>query len=118
MLENTQKRHQREKNKILDSDPDKLNIQNIIDRETKEFKQMLDLLIYQQKNYDENFKQFSKNNYLLSSDFDNIFSDNLSSLSQKNEKFLNRNKNISDSDKYKDVKKYIAKKNASTKNKK
>ena len=118
LLENTQKRHQREKNKILDSDPDKLNIQNIIDRETKEFKQMLDLLIYQQKNYDENFKQFSKNNYLLSSDFDNIFSDNLSSLSQKNEKFLNRNKNISDSDKYKDVKKYITKKNASTKNKK
>ena len=98
LLDNTKKRHEREKQKI-EQDPliplsQKEKTKALIDRETKEFKQLLDLLIYQQKNMDENFKSISKNNYVSSDEFDNIFSDNLIDIKNKNDKFKKRNKNL------------------------
>ena len=90
LFNNTKKRHDNKK-KNFETD---LTTQALIDRETKEFKQLLDLLIYQQKNSDEDFKSVADKNFISSSKFNNYFNNQLLQIRSKNQNFKKRNKKL------------------------
>ena len=90
LFKNTKLRHQKEKKKF---ETDELT-QLLIDRETKEFKQLLDLLIYQQKNYEEDFKDIANKNFVNLSTFNNQFDKQLLEIQKINQNFKKRNKKL------------------------
>lgn len=109
LLDNTKKRHEKEKNNCtldtsvyqnknqssnLDETIEKERLSKLIDRETKEFKQVLDLLIYQQKNQQSQFKNVAKDNTISEKEFEEQFDKQLESINKKNTNFKKRNSNL------------------------
>lgn len=89
LFKNTQSRHEKRKSKTVDE-----NTQALIDRETKEFKQLLDLLIYQQKNSDEDFKDVLDNKFIDNSTFNKEFDNQMEKIQKVNQNFKKRNKEL------------------------
>ena len=99
LLDNTKKRHEKEKNNLnqtsdFDDITEKERLSKLIDRETKEFKQVLDLLIYQQKNQQSQFKNVAKDNTISEKDFETQFDTQLESINKKNTNFKKRNSDL------------------------
>lgn len=97
LLDNTKKRHEREKSKIEDSNKsqsEKDKMKSLIDRETKEFKQVLDLLIYQQKNNQDEFLLPAGSDFLDANSFNKHFDLDVKDIKKKNQNFKKRNREL------------------------
>ena len=97
LMVNTERRHEKKKEEMEKSskeEKEKEKMTKIIDRSTREFHQILNLLIYQQKNQEEKYKEYSKKNYISEEQFEEQFNEKMKIIEKRNNNFHERNKKL------------------------